>query len=301
MQIYFGDNYFSNQDTSFWTDVLINCIGAFVGFFLSLTIYRHQIKKDKRKENNHRDETYKGLLRYFSSVIDTFEKDSVQQLKLLEIYIADQLKDTWDLKILPRIPTNDFTRLINNDNKEVFEAWINNVSDLDNIAQYRKVTASIDIIEGVIQELHRIYKYRIEKNHSKLYDVKLMVDNLPDRLSSIALKIYNSDGEERLTNSFYHMINSYIGIYGQLLEENANIKRFMDELIGPTLREFYENYRDNPHTDEIATMCKKARVKFHEVEVDMTAMANDFKKVRGKIEPSILVLQNFVIKVGKII
>ncbi|MEO6302869.1 MAG: hypothetical protein ABIP51_06830 [Bacteroidia bacterium] len=97
------------------------------------------------------------------------------------------------------------------------------------------------------------------------------------------------------------MINSYIGVYGQLLEENANIKRFMDELIGPTLREFYENYRDNPYTDEIATMCKKARVKFHEVEVDMTAMANDFKKIRGKIEPSISVLQNFVAKVDKII
>ncbi|MEO6302868.1 MAG: hypothetical protein ABIP51_06825 [Bacteroidia bacterium] len=189
MDFYFGDNYFQNQDSSFWTDVLINCIGAFVGFFFSLTIYRHQIKSDKQKENKHRADTYKGLLRYFSSVISTFVKDANQQLKLLDTYITEQLKDSWDLKILPRIPTNDFTRLINNDNKEVFEAWINNVHDKDNIDQYRKATASIDIIEGVIQELHRIYKYRIEKNYTKLYEVKLTVDNLPDRLSSIALEI----------------------------------------------------------------------------------------------------------------
>lgn len=295
---YTGDNYFQTDGGSFWVDVAVNCIGAFVGFTLSLLIYRHQIKRDNQKSEEEKQATYKAQLIYFATVAETFVKDAKQQLVLMNEYIEEQKKEPSDLKLLKKVPTYDFTRLLNNDNKDVLEAWMKNVTENDNITQYRKATGSIDKVEAIIQELHRLYKLRTESNFEKLYQVKTMVDHLPDRLSSIALEVYNQLGEQRRNDPFYKMVNTQIGIYSGLVEDKTStLKRFMDKLIEPTLIEFYNNYRDNKHTDEIANLCKKARVKFHEAEQDMSNFVEELGAFNNKIAPFISTVENFVAKV----
>jgi hypothetical protein len=234
---------------------------------------------------------------YFAAVAETFVRDAKQQLSLMNDYIKEQVKEPTDLKILKKVPTYDFTRLLNNDNKDVLESWMKNVSVSDNITQYRNATGAIDKTEAIVQELQRVYKHRIEGNFEKLYQVKTMVDHLPDRLSSIGLELFNTLGEQRHKNAFYLMVNEKIGIYSQLVESQSTLKGFMDKLIEPTLLEFYNNYRTNKYTDEIAILCKKARVKFHEVEEDMTSFVAELKLFNEKIAPFISILEDFVSKV----
>lgn len=295
---YIGDNYFQTDGGSFWVDLAVNCIGAFVGFTFSLLLYRHQIKRYNQKGEEEKQATYKAQLIYFATVAETFIKDAKQQILLMNKYIEEQKKEPSDLKLLKKVPTYDFTRLLNNDNKDVLEAWMKNVSDTDNIAQYRKATGSIDKVEAIIQELQRLYKLRTESNFEKLYQVKTMVDHLPDRLSSIALEVHNQLGEQRHNDPFYKMVNTQIGIYSGLVDDKTNtLKIFMDKLIEPTLIEFYNNYRDNKHTDEIANLCKKARVKFHEAEQDMSNFVVELSAFNDKIAPFISTVENFIAKV----
>lgn len=306
---YTGDNYFQSDSGSFWIDTAVNCIGAFVGFTLSLLIYRHQIKSDKIKEaeqiervkikdKEEKQANYKAQLIYFAAVADTFIKDAKQQLKIMNDYIKEQSKEPTDLKLLKKVPTYDFNRLLNNDNKDVLESWMKNVPDLDNIAQYRNATRAIDRVEAIIQELHRLYRHRTEANFEKLYQVKTMVDHLPDRLSSIALEVFNQLGEQRHTDPFYLMVNNQIRMYSILVEDKtATLKLFMDKLIEPTLLEFYNNYRDNKFTDEIASLCKKARVKFHEAEQDMSSFVVELNELNNKVAPFISTVEGFVSKV----
>jgi hypothetical protein len=294
---YTGDNYFQTDGGSFWTDLAVNCLGAFVGFTLSLLIYRHQIKRDNRKQEEEKQSTYKAQLVYFAAVAETFIKDAKQQFILMNDYIKEQAKEPTDLKTLRKVPTYDFTRLLNNDNKDVLESWMKNVSDKDNITQYRSATGAIDKVEAIVQELHRVYHLRITTNYDKLFEVKTMVDHLPDRLSSIGLELFNSLGEQRHKDPFYLMVNKQIGIYSQLVESQSTLKGFMDKLVEPTLNEFYLNYTANKYTDEIATLCKKARVKFHEVEEDMTNLGKELVTFNDKIAPFISTVENFISKV----
>lgn len=294
---YTGDNYFQTDGSSFWTDLAVNCLGAFVGFTLSLLIYRHQIKRDNRKQEEEKQSTYKAQLVYFAAVAETLIKDAKQQFTLMNDYIKEQAKEPTDLKTLRKVPTYDFTRLLNNDNKDVLEAWMKNVSDKDNITQYRSATGAIDKVEAIVQELHRVYHLRITTNYDKLFEVKTMVDHLPDRLSSIGLELFNILGEQRHNDPFYIMVNKQIGIYSQLVESQSTLKGFMDKLVEPTLNEFYLNYTANKYTDEIATLCKKARVKFHEIEEDMTSLCKELVTFNDKIAPFISTVENFISKV----
>lgn len=294
---YTGDNYFQTDGGSFWLDLAVNCLGAFVGFTFSLLIYRHQIRRDNRKEAEDKQATYKAQLTYFAAVAETFVKDAKQQISLMNEYIKEQEKEPTDLKLLKKVPTYDFTRLLNNDNKDVLESWMKNVKEKDNITQYRNATGAIDKVEAIIQELHRVYNLRIKTNFEKLLDVKTMVDHLPDRLSSIGLELFNKLGDQRHQDPFYQMVNKQIDIYSQLVERQSTLKVFMDKLIEPTLNEFYLNYTTNKYTDEIAMLCKKARVKFHEAEEDMTNLSKELTMFNDKISPFILTIENFVSKV----
>src|ERR1700739_3793448 len=87
----FNTNYYDgDNNNSFLLDVLTNCIGAFVGFGLSLLIYSHQIKKQKEKEQNEGEQRNKNWLKYYSELIRKNLAVAEKNFKLLDNYIVNQ-------------------------------------------------------------------------------------------------------------------------------------------------------------------------------------------------------------------
>ena len=60
----FDENYFQGGDgNSICWDIMTNCIGAFVGFGLSILIYSHQIKKEKKQDKAEKEQKDKNRKR----------------------------------------------------------------------------------------------------------------------------------------------------------------------------------------------------------------------------------------------
>ena len=116
-------------------------------------------------------------------------------------------------------------------------------------------------------------------------------DDLPDKITLIALKLANELGEERKKNALFILINSNLIIYRKLTLESAPIAKFMTDFVHPLLTKLNEDFRDYPTVPEIMMICKKSRVKFHDMERDMQRMINDFKIVKQKTDPLIETLK----------
>lgn len=297
----FGDNYFqSGDDSSIGWDIMTNCIGAFVGFGLSILIYSHQIKKEKKKEKTEKEQKDKNLLKYYSELIRKNLSVGNKNLTLIDEYIKNQENNLTNLMVLPRVPSHDFTRLINVDNKGIFEAWVNNFQETDSIKQYQKTNSAIDILDGVIKEVHRMHKTVIEHSYKKLLTIKEIIDNLPDKLSVILFELAKELGEERHNNKYYTTLDSFVVIYGKLAQEGADITRFIDEFVTPLLKELNAKFPGYPYSMELMMNCKKSRVKIHEVKTDIETMVNDFKKIKGKVSESIEILEAINKKIDNI-
>lgn len=297
----FGDNYIqSGDDSSIGWDILTNCIGAFVGFGLSLLIYAHQIKKDKEKEKAENEQKDKDLLKYYSELIRKNLSVGNRNIALIEEYVEKQEKDPTNLMVLPRVPSHDFTRLINVDNKGVFEAWINNFKEADSIKQYQKTNSAVDILDGVIKEVHRMHKTVIEHSYKKMLSIKEIIDNLPNKLSVILSELGKELKEERHQNEYYTTLDGFVIIYGKLAQEGADMTRFIDEFVTPLLKELNAKFPGYPYSMEIMMNCKKSRVKINEVKNDIQTMVNDFKKIKGKVTESIQILETTNTKIEKI-
>lgn len=296
----FGDNYTQGDDSSIGWDILTNCIGAFVGFGLSLLIYAHQIKKEKEKEKAENEQKDKDLLKYYSELIRKNLSVGNRNLTLVEEYIEKQEKDLTDLMVLPRVPSHDFTRLINVDNKGVFEAWINNFKETDSIKQYQKTNSAVDILDGVVNEVHRMHKTVIEHSYKKMLSIKEIIDNLPNKLSVILSELAKELKEERHKNEYYTTLDSFVIVYGKLAQERAGMQRFIDEFITPLLKELNAKFPSYPYSMDIMMDCKKSRVKINEVKTDIQTMVNDFKKIKGKVAESIQILESTNTKIDRI-
>ncbi len=307
----FGDNYVQGDDSSIVWDILTNCIGAFVGFGLSILIYSHQITKEKDKEKERvekekekeRVETAqkdKDLLKYYSELIRKNLSVGNRNLALIDEYIKNQEKDLTNLMVLPRVPSHDFTRLINVDNKGVFEAWVNNFKETETIKQYQKTNSAVDILDGVIKEVHRMHNTVIEHSYKKMLSIKEIVDNLPDRLSVILNELGKELGEERHNDKYYTTLDGFVIVYGNLAKEGADISRFIDEFVTPLIKEIGAKFAHYPYAMEIMISCKKSRVKINEVKTDIQTMVNDFKKINGKVAESIQILESTNTKIERI-
>ncbi|MBI3520148.1 MAG: hypothetical protein HY062_12450 [Bacteroidetes bacterium] len=253
----FGDNYSQgSDDSSIGWDILTNCIGAFVGFGLSLLIYAHQIKKEKDKEKAENEQKDKNLLKYYSELIRKNLSVGNRNLTLVEEYIEKQEKDLTNLMVLPRVPSHDFTRLINVDNKGVFEAWINNFKEADSIKQYQKTNSAVDILDGVVNEVHRMHKTVIEHSYKKMLAIKEIIDNLPNKLSVILSELAKELKEERHKNEYYTTLDSFVVVYGKLAQEGADMSRFIDEFVTPLLKDLNAKFPSYPYSMEIMMDCK---------------------------------------------
>lgn len=282
--------YFCDTKYSAYLNLITTILGAFLGLGAALWMYYFQVKREKKKEKSLEKENDKDLLKYYSELIQKVLTVTEKNLELLDVYIEEQEKELTLLQILPRVPSNDFDRLKSIDSRGVFEAWTSLFNDKDRIKQYRKTNSALDLIEGMTNLVYSMQEHKNNISHNELLVVKSIVDDIPDRLSSIAFEMSKKLGESRHKDPSYIVIDKYLKRYRELVDSESSLDVFTAELVTPLLEEVFNDFKDADYCDEITMLCKKGRVKLNDMKVAVQYSLDDFKTVRSKMAESIEIL-----------
>lgn len=293
----FGEHYYYSEENSFFLQVLVAFLGAFFAFGFSLFLYYRRTIKDREKEIQKKSHLEKDLLLYFNELIISILKSFKDQQKLVEDFIKEQDNNLTKLCGLNRIASNDFLRIKNIDNKDLFEAWVNCFNDESKIEDYKKIRSALDFLEGTIAEIERIYSFNNTECHAYLLEVKRIIDEIPDKLFIIARDVASDLGDKRWENEYYVFVDSQIKIYRDLVDNSANFEEYNSEFLYPLLTAYIDKYDNKPYARDIAILCKRARVRLGDVRANMKTTIEEFKKLPKRTIKSIKTLEKTIEKI----
>lgn len=295
----FGEhNYYGDESSALW-EVLLSFIGAAFGFGFALWIYYQETKRDNLKEEQNRLYESRSKLTYFKllieSVVKTYEE---QQLPYLKEFIEDQKVNLLELKTIKRVASNNFIRLINIDNKGIFEAWGEFFKADENwIKDYKRINASIDFLEGSINEIYRIERSNNDKCYERLLEVKEYIDGLPTTLSQFARQLADGLGDKRFANEYYVFIDKTIKDYRKLIDAEADLETVNDLLLQPMLETYFDKFKMNYFPEEVLINAKKARLKMNDTRVDVDHVLQNLERVEEKNLGPLSVLKEAITKI----
>ncbi|MCF8219022.1 MAG: hypothetical protein K9I29_01450 [Bacteroidales bacterium] len=246
---------------SFWSQVLISSIGAFVGFILALWLYYRRQQEDKSKEIRKANETNKRISEYHNSLSNSVVEVIEKQIQLIKEYEEKQAQDFIEYKQPQLVTTQHFQRLImiskdvfyslESKNKQKGDEWIQNLKDL-----YKQ----IDLLEGLLKDIERIVSEagrEYVENHKK---VQKLVDDSADDLSKLQMHLETQQEGISKKHKIYDYIKKYISIYNHIVEKQENLSYINKYYLRDFLQEFVDGYKNkNPEITRIAFNMKNTR------------------------------------------
>jgi hypothetical protein len=297
-----GEHYYQGDEPAFWIDFLTTFFGSILGFGSALLIYYVETRRDNKKEAKNKLEENLNKLIYLKQLIESVLKTyNKQQLPYIKEFISQQRLNLLDLKAMRRVASNDFKRLINIDNKGVFEAWGEHFgNEPEWIKNYKRTHASLDFLEGAIFETYRIERSNNDKCYEILLEVKEYIEDIPIIISNFARQLEGELGEKRWTNEYYLFIDSHIKKFRKLIDDGANLEIINNEFLQPLLETYFSKFKTLPFPEEVLIKAKKARVKMNDVRTEVEHVLQQFEKFEAKNIEAFTYLENIIKKIEAI-
>lgn len=283
-----------------WQQIAIELIGAFFGFGFALWLFYLQIKKDRKKAEKQKLDSYKDLLSYYKELLKSSITTFNTQLDDLDDYIKRQEANMFNLEPIKFNVTNDFLRIKNIDNKGVFEAWTTLFSDEDTIKLYKNNNARTDFLEKHFLEIERMHKENTKHNYDLLSEVRNIINHIPDTLAMMSRHLRLQLGDKRKFDPEYRVIQMFIGTYTELVSKKADFESLNIEFIYPLL-DFYLENSDLYNTDEIIMLCKKARVKLENIKDEQEQSIENYREIRPDTKKHIEELEKTIKKIDDLL
>jgi hypothetical protein len=297
MNFNFGEHYYQAGDIGIWVQIGLAFIAAMLGFSFSLLIFYIQTRKDKKKEENEVLQANLNLLFYFKELLISTKKNHENQIEFITEFINDQNNDLAELIVLKQVATENYDRLKSLDGKELFQAWTSLIIEPNNILNYKKISSALDFLLGTKKEILRIYLVHNERIYQKISNAKILIDHVPDKLSSIALKSKHTDKENYKNDPYYQFINFALNKYGELIDSKKSISVISEELLLPILDAYLNHFPLKAETEEIMTTCKKARVLIGDTKIIVKGLIEELEKVEERTKSSSKTIANAIEKI----
>lgn len=296
----FGEYYTESENSSFWPQIFVEFVSAAFGFGFALWLFYLQIKKDRKKAEKQKLDSYKDLLSYYKELLKSSITTFNTQLDDLDDYIKRQEANMFNLEPIKFNVTNDFLRIKNIDNKGVFEAWTTLFSDEDTIKLYKNNNARTDFLEKHFLEIERMHKENTKHNYDLLSEVRNIINHIPDLLSMMYRQLRNDLGELKETDKEYGIIHEFICKYTDLVQNQASLEETNKDFLYPLLNVYLENSTFY-NSDEILMLCKKARVKLNNIREEQKQSIEKYREIRPDTEKHIQELEKTIKKIDDLL
>lgn len=169
------DSMVGSPGNGFWWDlskdfVLPILLAGFAGYMVYF-VFVKETKRDKEKEQKKKDEEQFDKLRYFSALVESALRASVEQKDNLEKHILAMGQNNLDFQLMSYVPLYDFKRISEELNLEEYLLAYTNHYDKDraaSIKEFKNIIASIDYLYDVFISI----KSQLEKSQANDYERK---------------------------------------------------------------------------------------------------------------------------------
>lgn len=281
----FGE-HFHQGDSSFWVDLFITIVGGLIGFGTALYFYYKQNKKDKKKDIDDSNKEIKDVLKYFQLLLDgTVDTIVKQNVKSMEF--GNEIKATpTEIQYLTVIASKDTDRLHVIDPLQIFLAFRHMFSKETNwLKDFRNLYNHLDFIDGHLKETVKMFVNYRDSTYKSLMAFKSIVDDLPDVMSDMTLKIEKEVVDFKNDERHKFLMDSIMR-YRDLADNHAKIADYNSKFMEPLLTETVKKYQHEFFGPRIMDMCKKARVLLNDIVVDALDTASSFEKSPEMLEDS---------------
>lgn len=295
MNFYFGDQYLIGE-SSFWIDIFITAIGAFIALILSLLLWLWQQRVQRKKDEKKSYESHVRELKYIIKILKRIITSTTKQCDLMEAYVTNQRKSYVELQLLNRVPNQNFKRLYSSQSKGVFEAWEAVVGVKDtSIGMLNKLNFQLDYIEGTVEdELFRIYFTHTNDTVADQRIVQDMIHQTIDELSKVARAERFRLGETRFQDPYYQFVNNLILRFHEQVDKSSNMDSINANVLQPLVEGYVQHFADKPESDHIGLLAKNARVRLTAFKRDVKRFCGEVERIKGDLQTKIVEVQGIV-------
>ena len=273
MNIIFQFGEFTNEDSSFWADLAIAVVGAFIGTGGAIWLYYRQTRDQKKKEDDNKVEVQKDKLRYLRNllkdVILSIEKFSAQLLEFHDNVISYPTH----LPQLKTLPTYNFDRIVNKLNQEdYYHAYVTliqneNISAIFSLVEY--FYGSLELSE---QSFKDTVQYDLQRRNKFFEAITKLVNEMAE-----TLRLFKQNNQRDTNN--YRILNEFIIRYYEVLEPDpSNFLRLRDRFLTPLLESIYK-ITDSDEMRKISKIASTANKLLTPVILSNQDYAKELKKL----------------------
>lgn len=224
-----------NNDTSFWTDLLINFIGSLLGFIGAYAIYYLQNEKEKKKELERQKKIEIEHFQYVDFLIRRIIKHSNNQAQKIKDFGERLMADSLNPNPLAIIANYDLERISNIDNekthitfKSLFSNSVKNFNE-----EYIKIFNGIDLLKAIDKRTYQLYEKFLDNFRIKQESFKTQVEQFSDE-AAIMLRLYRKKNPYYAYDPIENELNNLLIVYNKLTQDNATtLTDYCEKFIKP--------------------------------------------------------------------
>lgn len=224
---------------SFFKDLFLNALGAFLGFLGAWLIYRREQKDNARKEKAATLNRYREHVAYLQGTLTDVVKFVEDQTKLIDEF-TDSVRETpTALHPISLIANTSVQRLVNADTQELYHAYNTLFAQQPNpTQQYRRFLRATDSIALNYKRMQELYEKYLTSTKERLYDFKRAMEQLANDLAVYLHELKQQPGYEQ--NPSFQELNTLMLRYVELNSAYPPMRVYYEEIIKPLKVIFFE-------------------------------------------------------------
>jgi len=295
----FGEHYHEGGG-SFWTNVLIAFIGAFLGLLFALLVNRIFEKRGKQNQEEIKKALNIERIRYLGIILKSTIKTAKEQVKhyfdLAELVKQNPL----EAQIPIQLASYDVWRLRNLDSIELFDSYINIFNNAQNKTKdYKNIFGQGDYIYEKLNEA----KNQNERHRNFQHKDELFVrDCIEEIYIRIGLRIKHFQvmyDEKAIELPEFNYLRKFEDIYKPISEGLADFTKIRDEYFKPLNETILNNIQEFSFADSLFTIVKKALSRMRNIEFNALEFAKDMEMLENETQKSIEYLDKQIEEIEK--
>ena len=288
----FGEHYYEGGG-SFWTDVLITFLGAFLGLLFALYVNRLFEKRGDKKQKDLKKTLDIERIRYLGIILKSTTKTAKEQVKHyfdLAVLVKNNPLET---QMPIQLASYDIWRLRNLDSIDLFDSYCCIFESEENkIKNYKNIFGHGDYI---FEELNEA-KNQNERHRNFQHKDELFVrDCIEEIYTQIGLRTKNFQvmlGDKAIENPEFNYLRHFEEVYSTISKGVADFTKIRDEYFKPLHDSILNNIEDLNFADSLFTIVKKALSRLQNIEFNAIDFAQDMENLETKTKKAIEYLDN---------
>ena len=272
----FGQHYYENEDSSFWFQLAIIFIGAFLGFLSALWVSNISERKLKKEK-----------IEYLKVIMSSILSSTRKQLVHFEEFIVELKANPYKLNQVVWLATNDVGRYLKFDIQVLFSSFLKVNKSVNAIKDFNKINAYIDHFDQGFKLIDQDYEMYKISTHKRQIFIKESIEKISNELAMVLEKISTDDPANYTVRPDWIFLDQQIRNYHTYIANRDSIDDILNNYVNPLRHGIINNnYHRVLNVNNILLYALNAYVAYNDIKVNAEGLAEDLEKAIDRLKKS---------------